>query len=406
MNRYKWYSLLSTKQRLEILVTLLIMAIIIGMGVVMNLPKDPAVPEIFTTDMSISEIAPKLDVTGKGFARELGLPLDTPKKKSLNKFGISQQQLDHATAHILSHRSTSLKYYIFTALALFGLAYLRCFGRPNNANISERKLWYPRIPYIMCLFVSVLICGFVLGKSPNPMEGIVKVFKTMVGLYPDPFIKILSFSFFIVLAVVGNKIICGWVCPFGSLQELIFSLPVFRKIKQWKVPFWLTNTIRSFLFLGMLFFLFGIVGNRKGFVIYHYINPFNLFDLDFDHWVILVTVMMSLALAFFTYRPFCQLICPFGLISWVAEKFSFYRVIIDKEKCTKCGACVRICPSNAAKGKVEGDPLSADCFSCARCLNVCPVDAIHYRSVWFKDNKPVKSQHKQCSGERNEDYRN
>ncbi|MCK4752892.1 MAG: 4Fe-4S binding protein [Planctomycetes bacterium] len=363
---------------------MLIMAIILSIGVVTNLPKEKTTSEIFTTDMSISDIAPKLGVTGKGLARELALPLDTPKKKPLNKLGISQEQLEHAAEHILSHRSTSLKYYVFGTIVLFALMFLTRFGRPDNANISERKLWYPRIPYVTCLLAAVLVCGFVLGKSPNPMEGTVKVFKSMVGLYPSIVSKLIALSFFVVLAIIGNKLICGWVCPFGALQELFYSIPVLRKIKQWKIPFWLTNTIRSGLFCVVMLFLFGIVGSNKGFVIYHYLNPFNLFDLHFDHWLILLTVVVFLTLAFFIYRPFCHLICPFGLISWIAEKFSLYRVIIDEEKCTQCGACINACPSHAAKGTIESKAFPADCFSCARCLNVCPVDAIHYRSIWAK----------------------
>ena len=381
---YKWFSLLSTRQRSEMVAIVLIMAIILSVGVVMNLPDEKTNSEIFTTDMSIRDIAPKLEVTGKGLARELALPLETPKKRPLDKLGISQEQLDHAVAHILSHRSTSLKYYVFAAIVLFGLRYLSCFGRPDNANVSERKLWYPRIPYITCLLASVLVCGFVLGKSPNPMEATVKIFKSMVGLYPSIISKLIALIFFVVLAIIGNKLICGWACPFGALQELIYSLPILRKVRQWKAPFWLTNTIRGGLFCAALLFLFGIVGDRKGFVIYHYLNPFNLFNLDFDDWLILLTVVVFLTLAFFIYRPFCQFVCPFGLASWIAEKFSLYRVIINKEKCTKCGACIKACPLHAAKGKVEDKTFSADCFSCSRCLNVCPVDAIHYCSIWSK----------------------
>jgi len=334
--------------------------------------------------MSIREIAPKLGVTGKGLARELALPLETPKKKPLNKLGISQEQLDHAVAHILSHRLTGLKYYLFAAIVLFGLVYLTRLGRPDNANISERKLWYPRIPYIACLLAAVVVCGFVLGKSPNPMEGTVKVFKSMVGLYPSVIGKLLALVFFVVLAVIGNKLICGWACPFGALQELIYSLPLLRKMKRWKAPFWLTNTIRGGLFFVMLLFLFGIVGGRKGFVIYHYLNPFNLFNLDFDHWLMLVTVVVFLILALLIYRPFCHLICPFGFLSWIAERVSLTRVKIDHEKCTECGLCIKACPSQAAKDIVADKLFAADCFSCARCLNVCPEDAIRYGSVFSK----------------------
>ena len=84
---YKWFSLLSTRQRSEMVSIVLIMAIILGVGVVMNLPKEKTISEIFTTDMSIRDIAPKLEVTGKGLARELGLSLDTPKKKTTQQIG-------------------------------------------------------------------------------------------------------------------------------------------------------------------------------------------------------------------------------------------------------------------------------------------------------------------------------
>jgi len=232
--------------------------------------------------------------------------------------------------------------------------------------------------------LSVIVAGFLLGKSPNPMEGIVKVFKSMEGLYPDPIAKAIACLFFIVLAVIGNKIICGWACPFGALQELIYSVPILRKIKQRKLPFRLTNTIRAGLFATMLLFLFGIIGGHKGTVIYHNLNPFNLFNLDFETVSILLTVILSLLGAFIVYRPFCQLICPFGFISWIIERFSIIRVRIDKDKCTKCGACIKACPLEAAEGLVYIKRLPADCFSCARCLNVCPVDAIQYSSVFKK----------------------
>ena len=328
--------------------------------------------------MNIKQIAPKLGVTGRALARELSLPLDVPKNKPLANLGVSQGQLDHATAHLLSHRETMLKYYVFVALVLFGLVFLTRLGRPDASDVSRRRMWYPRMPYLVVLVVAVAVCGFALGKSPNPMEGCVKFFKAMVGLYPSVMEKASAFVFFIALAIIGNKLVCGWACPFGAMQELVYSLPILRNLKRWKLPFWLSNTIRGALLIVMLLLLFGIVGGRQGFVIYHALNPFNLFNFDFDEWLIPVTIIVSLVLSLFVYRPFCFLICPFGFLSWLAERLSLARVRIDLAECTKCGACIKACPSDAAKDMVQKKLFAADCTSCARCLNVCPHDLIRY----------------------------
>ncbi|MCK4275197.1 MAG: 4Fe-4S binding protein, partial [Phycisphaerae bacterium] len=234
------------------------------------------------------------------------------------------------------------------------------------------------------LILAVAICGFALGKSPNPMESTVKVFKSLIGLYPSVAGKVWAFVFFAALAIIGNKLICGWACPFGALQELIYHLPILRTLKKRKVPFMVSNTIRGVLFVAVLLMLFDIVGGRKGFVIYHYLNPFNLFNFDIETVWVGATIVVALVVSFGFYRPFCQFICPFGLLSWVLERVSIFRVKIDRSRCTDCGACVSACPLDAAKDRVAGKIFPADCFSCGRCLNVCPADAIDYGLVGKK----------------------
>jgi len=380
MQNYSWFSQLSSKQRIWLFSTIIAMCIIVAVGLLADsLVVKPKTIQYFNIDMSIKKTAPLLGVTGKALARELGLPLNVSKRKPFKALGVSTEKLEHAIEHILSHHGTMLKYYIYVALVLGGLVFLVKLGRPDLSKLKQKSVWYPRAPYILFLFISVIVAGFLLGKSPNPMEGAVKVFKSMVGLYPDPVAKTAAFLFFIMLALVGSKLICGWACPFGALQELLYTIPILKKIKKRKIPFIFTNTIRSLLFLSMLLFLFGIIGGRKGFVIYHNLNPFNLFDLDFESTAIIMTILVALTASFFTYRPFCQFICPFGFVSWLTERFSVFRVRIDKDKCIECGACIKACPTGATKGLINEKKLSADCFSCARCLNVCPVDAIKYK---------------------------
>ena len=377
-----WYERLSRAQRVWLFATALVMVLIVGSGALLEGNEQPENAETFSVHMSIRDIAPRLGATGKALARELGLPLDTPKGKPLKHLGVTPTELQHTVEHLRSHQDRMLKYYVYAALCLGGLVFLWRLGRPDGATAQERDAtWYPRAPYVILLLLSVCVAGFALGKSPNPMEGIVKVFKAMAGLYPDPGAKVLAFVFFIALAVIGNKVICGWACPFGALQELVYSIPWLRRMKKRKLPFAVTNTIRGSLFAVVVLVLFGVIGGRKGMVLYHFVNPFNLFDLRFETVSILLTAVCVLVLSLGVYRPFCQLICPFGFVSWLAERFSLVRVRIDPKACTKCGACIKACPLDAAKGRVEGRRLPADCFSCARCLNVCPVDAIRYTSI-------------------------
>jgi ferredoxin len=383
-----WFAALSAGQRIWLLGTVVVMLAIVGIGLLANPTGEHKDMAGFSIEMSIGEIAPSLDVTGKAFARELGLPLDVPKQKPLKTLGVTPEQLEHAVEHLLSHTDTMLKYYLYAALVLGGLVFLARLGRPDASGVERRREWYPRAPYIVSLLVSAIVAGFLLGKSPNPMEGVVKVFKSMVGLYPDPAAKTVAFIFFIALAIIGNKMICGWACPFGALQELIYSIPLLGGIKRRKIPFALTNAIRAALFVLALLLLFGLVGGQKGMVIYHHVNPFNLFTPDIAALSILLTIIIALLGSLFIYRPFCQFVCPFGFVSWIAERLSIIRVRINRDRCTQCGACIRACPLDAAKDRVGNRRLKADCFSCARCLNVCPVDAIQYESVFVGGAKP------------------
>ena len=203
------------------------MIIIITAGILSDRSSTSAETKTYTTDMSLKQLAPDLNVTGKSLARELGLsqPAKGSGKKPLKELGVTKEKLDEVVEHLLSHKGKVLKYYLFAALFTGGLIFMLKLGRPEKASGSPEKEWYPRMPYYTILILSVAFAGFYLGKSPNPMEGIVKVFKSMAGLYPDPWVKLAAFIFFILLAIIGNKIICGWACPFGALQELIYSIP-------------------------------------------------------------------------------------------------------------------------------------------------------------------------------------
>ena len=141
-----WFSLLSARQKSWLFGTVFVMLAIVGVGLYLTTSAEEPAPATFTTDMSIQQVAPKLGVTGKALARELGLDLEIPKKKPLKALGVSDEEFQHAVEHLLSHRDANLKYFVYAALALGAVVFLVRLGRPEGADVQQRKRWYPRAP--------------------------------------------------------------------------------------------------------------------------------------------------------------------------------------------------------------------------------------------------------------------
>ncbi len=85
--------------------------------------------------------------------------------------------------------------------------------------------------------------------------------------------------------------------------------------------------------------------------------------------LLLVTVVLSVLI----YRPFCKYICPLGAVYSVFNPISVFRYCVDREKCTGCGMCKKVC-------KMQVDPVEhanhLECIRCGECKKACPVKAI------------------------------
>lgn len=151
--------------------TVILAVVIIVTGLVLKPPAKPEKEVNVSVEMSIRDIAPKLNVTGKALARELNLPLDASKTKTLSALGVETETLEHAARQLLSHRDTMLKYYVWAALVPGGLVFLVRLGRPDRSDVKHGSQWYPRMPYIALLLVSVIVAGFLLGKAQSHGRG-------------------------------------------------------------------------------------------------------------------------------------------------------------------------------------------------------------------------------------------
>lgn len=398
--------------------SLLMFVLVLSLGV--GAPCGVLAAEVVSVDpeMTLAELAHAYDVRGGDLAEALGLPRRIDKQQTLRQLGVNERAVRQALATAGSvavssaprlHRGggdgrgggaehgtaaidraehpperqaiPDLYNYLLWPVLLAGvLWWLLWGGRVEGGRLLPVTRRYHPFGFYATLLLVVLFFGFASGKSPNPMEGLVKFVKALAGYYDDPWVKFGFLMFFSLLALVGTKLVCGWACPFGALQELIYELPLLRRLKKVRLPFVWTMSVRTLLFVLFLVFISGFAGRR--WVLYHGINPFNLFGFEFSQLSIGISAAAFLLLSAVVYRPFCQLVCPFGWYAWFLEKISLCGVRIDRHACTGCGACDRACPMETARQRRLGKAWPGECFSCARCLRVCPVDAVDYGPRW------------------------
>ncbi len=350
----------------KIILVLCLFLALVGMLLVSTEGKEPP----FDPAMTLRQYALQHDMKPGKLKEHLGMPF-ARGRATLGELGISKAQALAAVSG--RHRE-------FAAKKIAGLQLLFAVMVCLAIVLLQRNTMTSPVKYGL-LSATVLGFGFALGKSYNPMVALVKSLKSLAGIEGNPAAWLLVLALFCLLAIIGAKAVCGWACPYGALQELLFKLPFLAAWKKkHKLPFWPANAMRIGLFMlciaGLVWNLFGL--SRQGRVIYHAINPFNLFELHITGVIIALYIAATLVLSLFFYRPHCYCVCPFGLLSWLLEKISVFKIRIDRQACTDCGACIRACPGAAMKGLQEKAAFPADCFSCGECLRVCKADALSY----------------------------
>jgi len=226
----------------------------------------------FTPDMTLRQFALANDMKPGKLKAELGMP-SVRGKTILRELGMNKQKAGAIAAHTRGDffggkmGGLHLLFAVVVALAIFLLL------RKKMTTMAKYTL----------LSAAVIGFGFALGKIYNPMVALVKTVKGFAGIEGNPAAWLAVLALFCLLAVIGTKAVCGWVCPYGALQELLFKLPLCSAWKKkHKAPFWLANSIRTGLFalfiVCLIWNLFGL--KLQGRTLYHAINPFNLLGLQ------------------------------------------------------------------------------------------------------------------------------
>lgn len=203
------------------------------------------------------------------------------------------------------------------------------------------------------------------------------------------------FSFYIVgfLMAVGalwGRFVCGWLCPFGLVQDLLYKIPFVRKMRLLPGDRWL-RYLKYIILVGFVIVLpmtvLDIIGQGSPWFC-KYICPSGtlmagipLVMLDENLraaagwlflWKVAVLIVLVL-LSVVVYRPFCRYLCPLGAVYGLFNPISLYQFRIDEQKCTKCGACQKACKLDIA---VWEKPNSMECIRCGDCRKACPHGAI------------------------------
>ena len=239
---------------------------------------------------------------------------------------------------------------------------------------------------IVWLLVTLTVFGIVLGAAPNPMEALVKLHKLIKAVPGNPLTFVIAnFVIFTVLSVVGAKMLCSWGCQLGALQETLYNIPILKSLKRkLKLPFSASIAVRITIYLVFLLLFFKLLNINQGgpgSIFYHHFNMFKIYDFYDLALFTLLLIPLVLGASLVIFRPFCQLICPFGLHSWLLENIAFYRVQkVAADQCINCRQCEQACPTDAMKAMNEGarNYFLPDCWSCGSCMDACPMGALQF----------------------------
>lgn len=193
-----------------------------------------------------------------------------------------------------------------------------------------------------------------------------------------------------LFGVVFGRLICGFLCPFGLVQDLLHKLPSPKR----ELPHSIDRPLRllkyvmlvGFVILAPMFIVneFGIgapafckwvcpAGTLGGAMPLLAMNESLRAGLGFlFSWkvtVLVVIVLTSVIMA----RPFCKYLCPLGAFYGLFNRFSLYQMAIDHSACVDCKKCEQVCPMQV---EVTKNINSTECIRCGRCKAACPQDAI------------------------------
>jgi NAD-dependent dihydropyrimidine dehydrogenase PreA subunit len=226
-----------------------------------------------------------------------------------------------------------------------------------------------------------LIGGSVyFGIITHTMLSIIQAAQAVIGHTPaftsNPLWWALIALTFLSTILVG-RVYCGSLCPFAAVQEILFQLtPHKHPLKEHVTPNIDQKTrLIKYALIFVIIFICLMAGNTAA----ANIEPFITLFTGYGSKLALALLALMLIMAVFNFRFWCKYLCPVGALTSLAAAFSINRISPTK-KCTACGTCSKICPTQAISTNADGIPCvdTAECIVCAKCLRACPENALTF----------------------------
>jgi len=184
----------------------------------------------------------------------------------------------------------------------------------------------------------------------------------------DPLVFLLWFSVAAALLFWGRGAYCGWLCPFGALQELTNRLAKLCRIPQFEVPWGLHERLWPIKYMIFLV-LFGLSLYSLD-VAEHYaeVEPFKTaIILKFQRaWPFVLFVVVLLAAGLFIERFYCRYLCPLGAALAIPARLRMFDWLKRYRECgNPCHRCANECMVQAIHP--EGHINPNECLNCLHC---------------------------------------